>query len=156
MKFNWLQKHAWFFLCSCRVALQQHIMRVGILKNIIPTNIFFLFPHDTWCITGKKKTLKKLTTDLMPCKALGGGLYSNLAWTHALPQGLLIPSSPPPSALPYTKYSIWRSDKKITRCVHCEQDTNMGVLRLDTNNSNMKQFWTLTCTTRIKCTLRIL
>jgi hypothetical protein len=40
--------------------------------------------------------------------------------------------------------------------VHCEQDTNMGVLRLDTNNSNMKQFWTLTCTTRIKCTLRIL
>jgi hypothetical protein len=27
----------------------------------------------------KKKTLKKLTTDLMPCEALGGGLYSNLA-----------------------------------------------------------------------------
>jgi hypothetical protein len=44
-----------FFQCNCRVALQ-HIMPMGILKHIMPTNIFLFFPHDIWCIIGKKNS----------------------------------------------------------------------------------------------------
>jgi hypothetical protein len=32
----------------------------------------------------------------------------------------------------------------------------LGMFHLHMHNSNMKWFWTLTCATRIKCTLRIL
>jgi hypothetical protein len=48
-------------------------MPVGILKHIMPTNIFLLFPHDTWCITGKKKLLKNSQQILRHVMPLGVG-----------------------------------------------------------------------------------
>jgi hypothetical protein len=48
-------------------------MPVGILKHIMPTNIFLFFPHDTWCIIGKKKLLQNSQQILRHVTPLGVG-----------------------------------------------------------------------------------
>jgi len=61
----------------------------------------------------EEKTLTKLTADLTSCNAFGGGLYNNLICTQLCFKGYLSHEAHHPLALPYTKYYIWRSDKKI-------------------------------------------
>jgi hypothetical protein len=64
-------------------------MPVGILKNIIPTNIFAMF------------------------KPLGMGFGVTRCALSSVSRAAYPMEPTPIGALPYTKYSIWSSDKKI-------------------------------------------